>query len=233
MPLIREAIDSHRNIPVSQISTENKLSRVDLTDWTLSEQERGRLQHLNQEITDLREQLELVEDWDYYESVPLKYNIMLRQDERRRMAADFQRKTERKIAQAAEEAWNAHGPDSRVKVDPVRDEIDWVCAKLKELVLTARGARSQDRREIESLIKSYRKYWQELMTSSGRIRKTDNDRATESPDLPASSPRQKHRVRTNAGHRRKRIKIAKTKRTRGTRKRPADLRKLLLLLSRV
>jgi chromosome segregation ATPase len=221
----------YERIAVPQISTDNRLSRADLTGSTISDEENERVQDLNQRIIDLREQLDFVEDWDLYESIPLKYNIMLCEDERRRIAADFQRKTERKIREAAEEARDAQRTAYRTKVDPIRDEIDWVCAKLGELVATARAARPQDRREIESLIRSYRKYLQELMARSGRVRAGARDIPAESQDWSPSDPRRKHRLRSVEGARGKRVRKTKCLREpNSANRRAADLAKILSLL---
>lgn len=127
-----------------------------------------RLRFLNQEIANLRDALDGLDDWDLYESAPLKYQIMAYEDERARMARDCDQRRHRE-ERAKDE--------SRRRVDVLRDEIDWVERKMAELRMDMRGASRRDRREVRKLSHCYEQYWRQLMTDSGRRPRASLDAA--------------------------------------------------------
>jgi hypothetical protein len=119
-----------------------------------------RLEFLNQEIVDLREQLDAIEDWDLYESVPLKHQIILYEYERNQLVGDHNRRVRGRLDETARRAR---------RVDAVRDEIDWCENKIALLREEIRQSSNADAPELRKLLKGYEDYWHQLMRESGRL----------------------------------------------------------------
>jgi len=147
-------------------SESSKLTHVSDSDvhprepQVLRDRTEERLQLLNQEIVDLREQLAAVEDWDLYESAPLKHQIILYEDERNQLVGDHNRRVRRKLDETARRTR---------QVDAVRDEIDWCENKIGQLREDLRQSSNADSSELRKLLKGYEDYWDQLMRESGRL----------------------------------------------------------------
>jgi hypothetical protein len=139
-----------------------------------------RLEFLNQEIVDLREQLAAVEDWDLYENMPLKHQIILYEYERRELVGDHNRRVRGRLDEAARRAR---------RLDAVRDEIDWCENKIGLLREELRQSSNADAPELRKLLKGYEDYWDQLMRESGRLPRARAAGCTSTePSEPASGP---------------------------------------------
>ncbi len=139
-----------------------------------------RLQFLNQEIVDLREQLAAVEDWDLYESAPLKHQIVLYEDERSRLVGDHNRRVRREMDETARRAR---------RVDAVRGEVGWCEDKIGQLREELQQSLNDDSSELRKLLKGCEDCWDQLMRERCRLpRDCPTARSAADPSGRASRP---------------------------------------------
>lgn len=119
-----------------------------------------RLETLNQEIVSAREELAGIEDWDLYESAPLKHQIILLEDERTQLVGDHNRHVKRQLRETEPCAG---------RVNAIRDEIDWCQDKISELESILQKCADIEDSESRCLLKAYKQYWNQLMSDSGRL----------------------------------------------------------------
>jgi hypothetical protein len=126
----------------------------------ISEPESERLQFLNQEITNLREQLDTVEDWNLDECTPLKYQIILYEEERNRMAREAH-------ARALKDLRAREMRSDRSEL--IREDLAWSELSISALREQLKKASPEERSSILDQLNTYADHVRTLLAQSVRV----------------------------------------------------------------
>lgn len=132
-----------------------KCSRV-----ILSDSESDRLQYLNQEIADLREELNVIEDWDAYAQVTLKYHIILYEEERNRVAQEAHRRALKDLL-----AREMRGDSLNL----IYEELSWDHGQIEYLRKELKTATVEERPLLVSQLNRYSAHARNLLHQSARV----------------------------------------------------------------
>lgn len=126
----------------------------------INESECERLQFLNQEIADLREQLDTAEDWDLHERTSLKYRIILHEEERNRMAKEAHTRALKDLRAREMRA---------DRFDLIHEDIAWSEESISCLREKLKRASPEERTAILGQIKTYTDHIRKLLAQSARV----------------------------------------------------------------
>ncbi len=137
-----------------------------------------RVQFLNQEITDLRAQLDIAEDWDAYERTSLKYHIILYEEERDRMAREAHTRALRDLRAREMRA---------DRFDLIHEDIAWSEESISCLREKLKKAAPEERSAIFAQIKTYTDHVRKLLAQSARVATDPSVEWMAEPELDLSS----------------------------------------------